>query len=298
MTGPADGWLDRDGISLHYLEWNADPEPWAGRPVLLLHGLGSNAHYWDRVAHRLSSGRRIVALDQRGHGLTGRAPHAPPIADGFTMERLIEDATFVIESLHLERPVVGGHSWGASVSLELAARLGDAISALVFIDGPIQGFANWFSWEDAQRYMQPPLPRYTTFGQAIDDVRRDFHGTWADDLEPFVMSRLVQDGAEFVLTLTPPIRLELLRGLFDSPIDHLWTVIDVPAAALLARQGPAAITDRREGGATALARTAPKVEVKWFETPHDIPIFEPDAIARELARFSDSAFAPAQQLEQ
>lgn len=298
MTGPADGWLDRDGISIHYLEWNADPAPRPGRPILLLHGLSSNAHYWDRVARHLSpAGPRIVALDQRGHGLTGRPPHAPPVPDGYAMERLIDDAAFAIESLGLDHPVIAGHSWGATVSLETAARLGDAISALVFIDGPIEGFANWFSWDEAQQFMQPPLPRYTSFAQAVDDVRRDFDGAWGDDLEPFVMSRLVQDGSDLVLTLTAPIRLELLRGLFESPVDHLWTVLDAPAAVLLAKQGPAAITSRREGGAKALAKAAPGVEVRWFDTPHDIPVFEPEAIARELARFSGSDPAAAQKLQ-
>jgi pimeloyl-ACP methyl ester carboxylesterase len=297
VNGPTDGWLVRDGISLHYLEWNADPATSSGRDVLLLHGLSSNAHYWDRVATRLASGRRIVALDQRGHGLTGRPPNTPAVPDGFAMDRLIEDAKFVSERLGLQTPVVAGHSWGATVSLELAVSAADAISGLVFIDGPIQSAANWFSWEEAQRFMQPPLPRYSSFAQAVEDSRRDFDGAWRDDLEPFVMSRVMQDGDELVLTLTAPVRLALLRGLFDSPVDHLWSVLDVPAVALLAKQGPAAITARREGGASALAKSAPHVEVKWFDTPHDIPVFEPEAIAREIARLSDSELPAAEQLQ-
>jgi pimeloyl-ACP methyl ester carboxylesterase len=297
VSEPADGWLERDGISLHYLEWNADPATRRGHPILLLHGLSSNAHYWDRVATQLQ-GRRVVALDQRGHGLTGRPPHAPALPQGFAMERLVGDASFVIGELGLERPVIAGHSWGATVGLELAAHLGDRTSGLAFIDGPVQSAANLFSWDDAQRFMQPPLPRYSSFAKAIEDSRRDFDGAWGDDLEPFVMSRLMQDGNAFVLTLTAPVRLELLRGLFESQVDHLWTVLEVPAAALLARQGPAAIAARRENGARMLAGRAPHVEVSWFDTPHDIPLFLPEAIARHIARLAESEPAATQKLEE
>ena len=296
MREPADGWLEREGISLHSLEWKADPEPPTGRPVLLLHGLGSNAHYWNRVAERLA-GRRQVALDARGHGLTGRPPHTPVFPGGFKMDELIADAMFAIDSLDLGRPVVAGHSWGATVALELAAHAGERIAALVFVDGPVQSAANLFSWEEAQSFMQPPLPRYTSFANAVADVRRDFDGAWGDDLEPFVMARLVQDGAAFVLTLTAPIRLELLRGLYDSPVDQLWTLLQVPAAALLARQGPAAITGWRERGALQLTQAAPDVKIEWFDSPHDIPIFEPDRVAAEIAALSDSEAPAAQELQ-
>ena len=287
MREPADGWLERNGISLHFLEWRPDERGDAG-PILLLHGLSSNAHYWDRLAQHFGD-RRLVALDQRGHGLTGRPPHAPRVPAGFAMEQLIEDAALVIESLDLGRPVLAGHSWGATVALELAARRPRFISALAFIDGPIQSASNLFSWEEAQGFMQPPLPRYSTFAQAVDDSRRDFDGAWADDLEPFVMSRVMQEGSSFVLTLTSEVRLELLRGLYDSQVDQLWTELALPAIALLARAGPRPMTDWREKGVRELARRAPDVRVVWFDTPHDIPIFAPEAVATEIKSLSGAA---------
>jgi pimeloyl-ACP methyl ester carboxylesterase len=279
---PADGWLERDGISLHYLEWPADPARSGETPVLLLHGLSSNAHYWSRVARHLT-GRRLIALDQRAHGLTGRPPRTPALPDGFAMEELLADARFVIQQLELDRPVLAGHSWGATVGLELAARGGVELSALVFIDGPMQSASSLFSWEEAQSFMQPPLPRYTRFQQAIEDTRRDFDGAWAEDLEPFVMAKVLPDGDDFVLTLNAATRLELLRGLYDSPVDQLWTQLSMPATALLARGGPSGAAAWREGGARLLARQAPDVRIKWFDTPHDIPLFVPEAVAEEIS---------------
>jgi pimeloyl-ACP methyl ester carboxylesterase len=284
---PASGWLDRDGIRLHYLEWT--PDGAAAEPaLLLLHGLSSNARYWERVAGHLD-GRRLVALDQRGHGLTGRAPRSPTVPEGYAMEALLDDAAFTISSLHLDKPVVVGHSWGATVALELVGTRPTLASGLVFIDGPVQSAANFFSWEEAQRIMQPPLPRFATFADAVAESKRDFEGAWENDLEAFVTARIVPDGDKLILTLTAPARLELLRGLYESQPDVLWPQVGVPAVALLALRSFARISRSTENGAARLSLIAPHVEVRWLDTPHDIPLFMPAEVAAEIERICSLA---------
>jgi pimeloyl-ACP methyl ester carboxylesterase len=284
---PASGWLDRDGIRFHYLEWA--PDGAAAEPaVLLLHGLSSNARYWERVARHLD-GRRLVALDQRGHGLTGRAPNSPTVPEGYAMEALLDDAAFTISGLDLGKPVVVGHSWGATVALELVGTRPTLASGLVFIDGPVQSAANFFSWEEAQRIMQPPLPRFATFADAVAESRRDFEGAWEDDLEPFVTARVVPDSDKLILTLTAPARLELLRGLYESQPDVLWPQVGVPAVALLALRSFARISRSTETGAAQLSVIAPRVEVHWLDTPHDIPLFMPAEVAAEIERICSLA---------
>jgi pimeloyl-ACP methyl ester carboxylesterase len=284
---PRSGWLDRDGIRLHYLEWT--PDGAGAKPaVMLLHGLSSNARYWERVARHLD-GRRLVALDQRGHGLTGHAPRSPTVPEGYAMEALLDDASFAISSLDLDKPVVVGHSWGATVALELVGTRPMLASGLVFIDGPVQSAANFFSWEEAQRIMQPPLPRFATLADAVGESRRDFEGAWDDDLEPFVAARIVQDGNELILTLTAPARLELLRGLYESQPDVLWPQVEVPAVALLALRSFARISRSTEDGVARLSVIAPRVEVRWLDTPHDIPLFKPAEVAAEIERICSLA---------
>jgi len=287
---PVDGWLERDGVGLHYVEWRPEVNAGGERPLLLLHGLSSNARYWDRLAGKLA-GHRIVALDQRGHGLTGRPPNDPRASGGYGMDELLDDAAGVINDLGLDMPVVVGHSWGATIALELVGTHPELAAGLVFIDGPVQSAANMFSWEDAQRFMQPPLPRFATFADAIAQSENDFRGAWADDLISFVKARVLQDGDALVLTLTAAVRLELLRGLYDSQPDVLWPRIGVPAVALLARDGPARVAGWKELGAARLASLAPQIEVRWFDTPHDIPIFAPAEVAAEVERVSAAGAA-------
>jgi len=266
------------------------PEPGLSRlpPLLLLHGLSSNAHYWERLARHLSE-HRLIALDQRGHGLTGQPPRAPAFPHGYAMDELVKDAEFVIDEMGLHKPVVVGHSWGATVALELVGTLPGITGGLAFIDGPVQSAANLFSWDEAQTIMQPALPRFTSFEEAVSQSRRDFAGAWDQDLESFVKARIISDGDALILTLTAPVRLELLRGLYEAQPDVLWPRVEVPAAALLARSGPARIATSREAGAARLAELAPNVEIRWYESPHDIPLFRPAEVASAIEHLASLA---------
>jgi pimeloyl-ACP methyl ester carboxylesterase len=293
VSAPEDGWLERDGVGLHYLEWKPEADSERHPPAVLLHGLSSNSRYWERLARHLP-GRRLVALDQRGHGLTGQPPLAPTFPDGYAMEELLDDVAFAISELGLRKPIVVGHSWGATVALEFVGTRSAAASGLVFIDGPVQSAANLFSWEEAQTLMQPPLPRFASFEDALSESKRDFEGTWDQDLESFVKARIIPDGDGLVLTLTAPVRLELLRGLYESQPDVLWPRVEVPAVALLAKRGPARISRSREVGAERLAAQAPNVEVRWFDSPHDIPLFMPAEVASAVEHVASlAAVGPA-----
>lgn len=258
----------------------------------MLHGLSSNARYWDRTAARLPH-RRVVALDQRGHGRTGSASHTPALPHGFAMSELLMDAELVTAELGLGAPVVVGHSWGAGVALELVARHPRSSSGLVFVDGPIQGVANVLSWEEVEGLMQPPLPRYASLDEAIAESKADFRSAWDGDLAPFVDARVMRDGERWILTMTSPIRHELLRGLYDSRPEDLWPLVHVPAAVLVATHSMARISRSTEAGIARLRKVAPAIEVERFETPHDIPLYAPAAVAQEVERVARLASSRA-----
>lgn len=284
----ADGWFEREGVGLHYLEWKPEAGPALGPAIVLLHGLSSNARYWERVAAHLPD-RHLVALDQRAHGLTGRGERAPKFPDGFGMAELVEDVCALIEHAGLDRPVVVGHSWGATIALEVVGSRPEVASALVFVDGPVQSPANLFSWEEAQEFMQPPLPRYGSMAEAIADSRGDFKEAWGDDLESFVAARVLPDGDALVLTLTAPVRLQLLHGLYHSQPDILWAQVGVPALVLRARQGFGRISRSVDDAVAKLRDIAPGVQVKSLDSPHDIPLYLPAEVAAEIDRMAEEA---------
>jgi pimeloyl-ACP methyl ester carboxylesterase len=139
-------------------------------PLLLLHGVTSDAGIWWRVAPALAAGgRRAIAIDMPGHGLTG----------GWTgRHRFIETARDVgafIRAANLDRDdlVVVGHSWGAMVTAHLPAA-GVRPASLVLVDPPARTRA-----ELEAMTREPTEQPYRTLGEARAAVRAA-NPTWSD----------------------------------------------------------------------------------------------------------------------
>lgn len=273
-----EGWLERDGVRLHWREWG--PAGPVGPPIFCLHGLSSNSLFWARLAQRLPE-RRLVALDQRSHGLSDRPESGYDFAD------LVADARHAIAELRLEQPVVLGHSWGAAVALALAAEPESPAAALGHLDGPLQSFSKLMNWDQASRLMQPPLPRYTALEEAIAQSRAYLEDGWDDDLTPFVEAGLVKDAHGFIPTLTAEVRLQILRELFAFEPERLWPRLrKMPVLVAIAERAPEAILEWKQRAAEEVEQLLPEATVRWYPSAHDIPIHLPGEMAaaiRELA---------------
>ncbi|MGZ3420833.1 MAG: alpha/beta fold hydrolase [Polyangiales bacterium] len=100
-----------------------------GAPVLLLHGGGQTRHAWDETARALASrGRRVVALDLRGHGDSDWAPDADYTLDAFSEDVRRAARTFAT------KPAIVGASLGGLSALVAEAEGEGVASALVLVD--------------------------------------------------------------------------------------------------------------------------------------------------------------------
>lgn len=118
------GTVEVDAVRLGYREYG-DPD---GPAVVLLHGSGSNANTWERVAARLTAhGRRSIALDLRGHGTSDRT------AD-YALTSIRDDVEQVLDALDLREVVLVGHSVGGYAALAAALHAPDRIAGLVLED--------------------------------------------------------------------------------------------------------------------------------------------------------------------
>jgi pimeloyl-ACP methyl ester carboxylesterase len=110
-------------MRLHVVEWG-DPR---NVPVLLLHGRSANAIDMQRLGARLAERHRVVAFDQRGHGLSdwpGR----------YTQRLLVGDVESVVDATGLRRFALIGHSMGGGIAWAYAGRHPDTVRRLVLLD--------------------------------------------------------------------------------------------------------------------------------------------------------------------
>lgn len=116
------------GIPFSAITWGAAD----GRPLVLLHGVTASARIWWRVGPALAAtGRRVVAVDLPGHGLTGNWRGHHRFRDNAAdVAAWIRAAGFATAELQ-----VVGHSWGAMTAAALP-RAGIRPVTLVLLDPP------------------------------------------------------------------------------------------------------------------------------------------------------------------
>lgn len=114
------------GVHLAVLRWGDASLP----ALVLLHGAGANAHWWDHLAPALAEHYHVAALDFRGHGDSDFPEELVPGA-------FRDDLEALLEHLAAPRAALIGHSLGAHVAIGHAAA-GGSPCALVLID-PARG---------------------------------------------------------------------------------------------------------------------------------------------------------------
>jgi 2-(acetamidomethylene)succinate hydrolase len=114
------------GIELHGWETGSAG---SGTPLIMLHGITSNGRGWDPVADILAPRYRTIALDQRGHGRSGK-----PTGPCYGRDDFAGDVIALIEALNAGPAVIAGHSLGARNALAAGAMRPDLVSAVIAIE--------------------------------------------------------------------------------------------------------------------------------------------------------------------
>lgn len=130
MTEPSRAFQDKNvtlpnGLRVHYYEW---PGP---RPnLVLLHPSSGYGRMWEWTANALGGRFHVYALDQRGHGDSGK-----PDGD-YSAEEYAEDLHLFFELVGLDKAIVAGQSLGGRVGQVFAAVHPERIQGLGLVGGP------------------------------------------------------------------------------------------------------------------------------------------------------------------
>src|ERR1700761_2074838 len=115
----------RDGTQLVYDIHGRDD----GRPrVVLIHSLGMDRFFWDRVIPLLTPTAAVLAYDCRGHGASDK-PAGP-----YRVEAFAEDLAELMDQLSWPSAIIAGASMGGCITLAFGQRYPARTSALGLID--------------------------------------------------------------------------------------------------------------------------------------------------------------------
>jgi len=217
-------WTSPDGLSLFARDYA--PGPGVARPpVIAIHGLTRNSADFEAIAPLLAqSGRRVLAVDVRGRGLSDRAPD--PMT--YMPDVYARDVLALMEQAGIDRAVFVGTSMGGLITMALTAIRPKAVVAAILNDiGPEvapEGLARIAaysgqpveigSWSDAAAYAKRinlvAFPHYTdadwdAFARRI--FRQQPDGEIALDYDPDIAVPIRAAGAKaLVPNLWPMFR--------------------------------------------------------------------------------------------
>jgi len=125
QTNSTRKYLQLEHVTLHYLDYGG-PGP---RTLVLVHGGGANAHWFDFVGPALARYCRVLAVDLRGHGDSSWAE--PPV---YTFEAHMQDLRALFRAEQLSAPLLMGHSMGGILLTQYTGTWPQDVGALVVCD--------------------------------------------------------------------------------------------------------------------------------------------------------------------
>lgn len=130
------------GVRLEVLDWGGQ-----GDRLVLLTGLGDNAHVYDHFAYQFTDSFHVIGITRRGFGRSSKPTW------GYDVGTRARDDIRVLDNLNIRRAVFVGHSLAGDELSKLGAVYPDRVEKLVYLDA--LDYGKLFT------LAQLPFPEYT-----------------------------------------------------------------------------------------------------------------------------------------
>jgi len=116
--------VNANGVKLHYLEWRGGPKG----VLLMLAGLGNDAHVFDDFAVKFTDQYRVVAMTRRGFGESDKP------ATGYDVKTRVEDVRAFLDALGIRKVTLIGHSVAGDELTGFASAYPNRVDKVVYLD--------------------------------------------------------------------------------------------------------------------------------------------------------------------
>jgi pimeloyl-ACP methyl ester carboxylesterase len=219
---------------------------------------------------------RLVALDNRGHGMSDK----PLDNDNYSEAQLwADDIAAVIRELRLGRPVLVGWSYGGFIICDYVRSYGqEDISGINFVAGATSLGQAAFGTLIGPGFLDP------FEGATADDLPTNIQAM-RDFLRACTAEPLPQEEFEVALgyniIVPPQVRAHLGTREIDS--DDVLATLTVPVLVTQGREDIVVLPTMAEH----ILSTCPTATASWYEEVGHAPFLEdPERFNRELANFT------------
>jgi non-heme chloroperoxidase len=113
-------------VKLEVLDWGG-----SGPPLVFLAGLGFTAHCFDSFALKFTAHHHVYGITRRGYGVSS---WPAPTDANYDADRMGDDVLAVLDALHIEKPVLAGHSIAGQELSSIGTRHREKVAGLVYLD--------------------------------------------------------------------------------------------------------------------------------------------------------------------
>ena len=130
------------GVNLEVLDWGG-----SGEVMVLLTGLGDNAHVYDYFAFQFTDFFHVIGITRRGY-----LPSSQP-ESGYDVDTRATDDIKVLDVLGINKAVFVGHSIAGSELSKIAVTYPSYVDKLVYLDA--------YDISERLTFPEIPFPKYT-----------------------------------------------------------------------------------------------------------------------------------------
>lgn len=215
--------IKTNGINLHYIDTETK-----GSTIILMHGLTANAHAFDGLLNEgLGKKYRVISVDLRGRGQSDKP------TEGYTMKDHAQDILGLMDGLGIEKCIVGGHSFGALLTIYMAIHHAERLEKLLLLDAAAR------LHPQTKEMLVPALSRigqtYASFDAYLEKVKSGAYMTyWEDTMLSYYQADVrVNDDGTVTQRSTPENMTEaILKGSFGEPWLDYIKAVEQPAILL------------------------------------------------------------------
>jgi len=162
---PHTGFFRINSLRLQYLDWGG-----TGLPIMLIPGAGDSPQQFGDLAARLNGQHRVIAIARRGHGQS-EVPKRP-----FTVDDLADDLRQMLDSLHVDKVILVGYSFGGNDATRFAERFPSRVVKLILLDAAF----DWSTPEKGDVWLKAPFSENPTPADlaSLDAYRRFQQRMW------------------------------------------------------------------------------------------------------------------------
>ena len=204
-------------------------------PLLLMHGITISHETWDWFIPKLAERYRVLALDFRGHGKSGRTP------GDYQPQAYVTDAIAVLDELADGPAIVIGHSLGGMTGAALSQQRPDLVKAAVLEDPPLASMEIGSAIQsnpllDAFRLMRATVPEIQKNNvpvEAIAGTMATMPSSSGQPMGQLIVAEAIEVMARALLDLDATVLDPILDGTAKNSFDAAQP-IPVPTVVLSA----------------------------------------------------------------